>query len=105
MVESATATMKTAVHLVALTVFAIALNGQSQPKDVAGWDKIKWGMTIAEARAAYSIDTQPEKKDDWTVLKLNPTKMAGVEMGVQVSARTGPGKIREITLWSFFGLV
>jgi hypothetical protein len=105
MVESATATMKTAVLLAAYTVFAIALYGQSQPKDVAGWDKIKWGMMIAEARAAYSVDTQPEKKDDWTVLRLNPTKMAGVEMGVQVSARTVTEKITAITLWSYFGLV
>jgi hypothetical protein len=31
--------------------------------------------------------------------------MAGVEMGVQVSARAGTDKITAITLWSYFGLV
>src|SRR5690349_5523012 len=24
-----------------------------QPKDVQGWDKVKWGMSVAEVRTAY----------------------------------------------------
>ncbi len=92
-------------YLVAWVMLSVALHGQSKPKDIAGWDKIRWGMTIAEARAAYSVDTQPEKNGDWTLLKLNPTRLAGVEMGVQVGARAGTEKITAITLWSYFGLV
>ena len=95
---------KRAVHLAAWFAFAVALPGQPQPKDIPGWDKIKWGMTIAEARAAYKLDAQPEKNNDWTLLKLNPVKIGNVEMGVQVGARHGTEKITSVTLWSYFGL-
>lgn len=98
-----------ALRLAALAVLAIAVHGQPAPKDpapqdIAGWDKIKWGMTIAEARAAYGVDTQPESHDNWTLLYLNPVKMSGVEMGVQVGARAAAGKITQVRLWSFFGV-
>lgn len=91
----------------ALALLALALYGQ--PKDVNGWDKIKWGMTIADARSAYHIETRPESKDNWTLLPLNPVKIGNVELGVQVGARLvekapGSGKITSIRLWSFFGL-
>ncbi len=70
----------------------LLLYGQSKPKDVDGWDKIQWGMTMAEARSAYSIDAEPENKDEWTLLELKPVQLAGVEMGVQVGARRERGK-------------
>ena len=38
-----------AVRLGALVALAVALFGQAKPKDVDGWDKIKWGMTIARS--------------------------------------------------------
>ncbi len=94
-----------AVRLVALAALAAALYGQAKPKDVDGWDKIKWGMTIADARSTYHVDSQPENKDSWTLLVLQPVKIAGVEMGVQVGARQGSGKITSVKLWSYFGLV
>jgi hypothetical protein len=90
-------------RLSAVAALAVVLYGQPKPKDVDGWDKIKWGMTIADARSAYGIDTQPESKDNWTLLQLNPVKMGNVELGVQVGARTDNGKITSIRLWSFFG--
>jgi hypothetical protein len=40
-------------------------------------------MTIAEVRE----HSYRESKDNWTLLYLNPVKMGGVEMGVQVGAR------------------
>jgi hypothetical protein len=87
-----------------LIASAVALYGQPKPKDVDGWDKIKWGMTIAQARSAYGIEAQPESKDNWTLLDLKPVKAGGVEMGVQVGARQGSQKISLVRLWSFFGL-
>jgi hypothetical protein len=109
-----------AVRLCALAALAVVLYGQAKPKDSApqdpapqdinGWDKIRWGMTIAEARSAYDIHTDPEGTDNWTLLYLNPVKIGGVEMGVQVGARPGgekaPGseRITLVRLWSFFGL-
>ena len=96
--------MKTTVLSCLLATLAVALHGQTKPKDVDGWDKIKWGMTIAEARSVYDIGAQPRKADAWTLLELNPIKMGDVEMGVQVGARQGTEAISEVTLWSYFGL-
>ena len=89
-------------RLGALAGLALAL--YAQPKDVLGWDKIQWGMTMAQARAAYGVDTQPESQDGWTLLKLNPVKIGGVEMGVQAGAHEGSDKITMVRLWSYFGL-
>src|SRR5579862_2021539 len=91
-----------AVRLGALAALAVVLYGQ--PKDIDGWDKIHWGMTIAEAHAAYGIDAEPENKDGWTLLKLNPVKLGGVEMGVEVGARSSAKGISMVRLWSYFGL-
>ena len=89
-------------RLAALASLAVTLC--AQPKDVDGWDKIKWGMTIAEVRAAYATDAKPESKDDWTLLQLNPVKMGTVEMTVEVGARQSAGKITSVRLWSYFGI-
>jgi hypothetical protein len=92
------------VRLCALIALAVALSGQTRPKDVDGWDKIKWGMTIAQARSAYAVESQPESKDNWTLLDLKPVKVGAIEMGVQLGARQGSQKISLVRLWSFFGL-
>jgi hypothetical protein len=91
-----------AVRAVVLAGLAVLLLGQT--KDVDGWDKIKWGMTIAEARSVYSIQKQPESNDDWTLLTLSPVKIGNVQMGVQIGARHGSEKITSVRLWSYFGL-
>lgn len=87
-----------------LAALSFALYGQAKPQDIHGWDKIRWGMTLSEARSAYGIDAQPEINDDWTLLKLNPVKMGGVELGVQVGVRSGAKGITLVRLWSYFGL-
>ncbi|HEX5227208.1 MAG TPA: hypothetical protein VFW44_05835 [Bryobacteraceae bacterium] len=83
---------------------AVGLCAFAQSSDVHGWDKITWGMTMADARAAYHTEAKPEVKDDWTLLQLKPIKMGGVQLGVQVGAREGSEKIASIRLWSYFGL-
>lgn len=88
----------------AVSLYGQGILKQGRPKDVAGWDKIIWGMTMAEVRAAYNIQTEPEKQDDWTLLQLNPVKTGGVQLGVQVGAREGDAKISSVRLWSHFGL-
>jgi hypothetical protein len=98
-----------AVRLAAFAALAAALYGQPKPRDptpqdIPGWDKIRWGMTIAEIRSAYDVHTEPETKDNWTLLYLNPVKIGGVEMGVQVGARLGGEKVTSVRLWSFFGV-
>jgi len=93
-----------AVRLGALIALSVALSAQPKTKDVDGWDKIKWGMTIAQARFAYAVEAQPESKDNWTLLDLKPVKIGAIEMGVQVGARQGSQKISLVRMWSFFGL-
>jgi hypothetical protein len=93
-----------AVRLVTLAALAVGLYGQPKPEDIDGWDKIKWGMTLAAARSAYAIDAKSASKDNWTLLELNPIKFAGVAMGVQVGAKQGADKIALVRLWSSFGL-
>jgi hypothetical protein len=93
-----------AVRLAALVALAVALSAQPKTQDVDGWDKIKWGMTIVQARSIYAIEAQPENSDDWTLLSLHPVKVSNIEMGVQVGARHGSEKITLVRLWSFFGL-
>jgi hypothetical protein len=93
-----------AVRLGALAALAVVLYGQAKPKDIDGWDKIKWGMTLADARSVYGVDSKPESSDSWTLLNLNPVKVGDIEMGVQAGARHGGEKIVLVRLSSFFGL-
>lgn len=89
----------------ALLGFALAVfGGQATPKDIDGWDKIQWGMTIAQARALYGIEAKPQSDDNWTLLTLKPVRIAGVEMSVQAVAPHASGKISSVRLWSYFGL-
>jgi hypothetical protein len=97
------------VRLAALAALAVVLYGQPKPKDpkpedIAGWDKIKWGMTIAEARSVYGIDSKAESNADWTLLTLNPAKMGDIKLSVQVGARRPGENITLVRLWLYFGL-
>ena len=93
-----------AVRLLLCAAVGLCAYAQSGPKDVNGWDKITWGMTLAQVRAVYHVVAQPETKDEWTLLQLDPVKLGGVQLGVQVGARVGSEKISSIRLWSYFGL-
>lgn len=51
--------MRTVFRLwTSLIVLGIALLGQAPPKDVNGWGKIKWGMTVAQIKALYGAQVQ-----------------------------------------------
>ncbi len=90
------------VRLAALLALAVAL--YSQPKDVQGWDKIRWSMTMAEVGSTYGVEAKPESKDNWTLLDLHPVKMGDVKLGVQVGASQGSDKVTLVRLWSTFGM-
>jgi len=48
------------VSVLALT--GIVLLGQTPPKDVEGWDKIKWGMTAARGAISLQIESAVQRK-------------------------------------------
>jgi hypothetical protein len=88
----------------ALALAGMAWCGPPKPDDVNGWDKINWGMTMAQVRSAYGVEAQPGNQGEWTLLDLPSVKIADVELGVQVGARRPSEKITSVRLWSFFGL-
>lgn len=83
---------------------AACLFAQTKPKDVAGWDKVRWGTTISAVRSGYGVAAQPERKDGWLLLQLPPVKLVGIPMGVQVGAPESSGKIGYVRLWLYFGV-
>jgi hypothetical protein len=95
--------MKTALRSTITVALAVALMGQDKPKDVDGWGKIKWGMTLAEARSAYPVD-ETERNDYWTLLTLVPIKIGDIRMSVSVGAKHGTEKISKVSMWMYFGL-
>jgi hypothetical protein len=95
--------MKTALRSTITVALAVALMGQDKPKDIDGWGTIKWGMTLAEARSAYTVD-KTESNDYWTLLTLEPIKIGDIGMSVSVGAKHGTEKISKVSMWMYFGL-
>ncbi|HUE05480.1 MAG TPA: hypothetical protein VMR62_38410 [Bryobacteraceae bacterium] len=92
--------MKTTLQLgVILALLAGTLDGGGEkPKDVDGWGKIKWGMTLAEARAAYNADAPLDEGGYYTELKLKPIEIGNLEMNVTVWAKRGTDRISVVNL-------
>jgi hypothetical protein len=94
--------MKTAVRLGTLIAFSVALFGQAPPKDVNGWDKIKWGMTVAQARTLYGAQVQESNGDgtstDYTERLVIPSLAIGdAKMKVSISIDTKSKLIKEVS--------
>ncbi len=94
--------MKAALPLCVAGVFAITLLGQTQPRDVDGWGKIHWGMTIAEASQAYVIDRH-EDNEFWSQLIAPPVAIGDIAMRVSFGAKHGSEQISRVRLWMHFG--
>jgi hypothetical protein len=90
--------MKTAIRFGAFIALAFALLGQVPPKDVDGYDKIKWGMTIAEVRSAYDVTAPVQNRS----LPLPPVKINNIEMRAYASTNEGTERISKVALlWGF----
>ena len=79
----------TALRLCVVVALAGTTMGQTKPKDVDGWGKVKWGMPVAEARTAYGNEIRYDVRlhDGLIALRLNDVKLGALEMGalLQVS--------------------
>ena len=82
--------------LVCLLLFSTLALGQS--KDVNGWDKIKWGMTLEQAAAAYNIGNKPERNEYWTLLNLPSITVAGINLKVHCGAKHGTDSITLVAM-------
>jgi hypothetical protein len=87
----------TSFRLCLAALFAVALSGQAQPRDVDGWGKIRWGMTIADASQAYVIDRH-EDNDFWSQLIAQPVTIGDIVMRVSIAAKHGSEQISRVRL-------
>ena len=78
-------------------IFAVTLSGQAQPRDVDGWGKIHWGMTLAEASQAYVIDRH-EDNDYWSQLIAQPVIVGDITMRVSIAAKHGSTQVSRVRL-------
>jgi hypothetical protein len=94
--------------------------GQVPPKDVFGWGKIKWGMTLADVKSAYKLPAStnefPETKaecfhqpmdyclpDRGSHFSMDAVDVGDIHMGVTVEAAYGSTKVANVRLSDFAG--
>jgi hypothetical protein len=95
-------------------------NAQVAPKDVSGWGKIKWGMTMADVKAAYKLSPStresPETKaecfhqpmdyclpDRGAHFEMDPVDVGDIHMGVTVESAYGSPRVNAVRLSDFLG--
>ena len=78
-------------------LFAVALSGQAQPRDIEGWSKIRWGMTMADASQAYVIDRH-EDNDRWSQVIVQPMMIGDITMRVSIGAKHGSEQVSRVRL-------
>ena len=83
-------------------MFAVTLSGQAQPRDIDGWGKIHWGMTIADASQAYVINRH-EDNEFWSQLIAQPVMVGDMTMRVSIAAKHGSDQISRVRLSANFG--
>ena len=95
--------MRSIVALSAVLAGSVLL-GQEKPKDVYGWGKIKWGMTIAQARAAYGTEAQGAEgkgpySGGWVErLVIKNLKVGDIAVDASIASRPGSDRIASVTL-------
>jgi hypothetical protein len=81
----------------------------AQPKDVDGWDKVKWGMTVAQAQAAYGSEARTWKQDYPNSLRpkardyderlfVRGLKIGGMKMVAAIETPIGSERVVEVKL-------
>lgn len=67
-----------------LFILAYGLHAAQKPKDVFGWDKLKWGMTGDEIKAAYGKDIKVHKpREDAREGVYSDLELTGLTIGGQ----------------------
>jgi hypothetical protein len=112
--------MKTGVRLGVFLECAFALLGQAKPNDVYGWDKVKWGMTLAEVRSVYTSRTSEESPGRFAECSdvpvhnclpdrgphidlLDPVEIGDIKMDATVQAGYGSTNVASVQLADLAG--
>lgn len=86
---------------VALTLCSALL---AQPKDVVGWGKIIWGMTVPEVKAAYEGQTedpvakQSAREKFVTRLVIKELMVGDIQMTVKINSLSGSDRMSMVML-------
>jgi hypothetical protein len=87
--------MKIALRLYVALVFASFALAQTAPKDVYGWGKIKWGMTVTQAKAAYGPDLHDlvgtERSSQHSIERLVVDRLPIGDISLRASLYTDAG--------------
>jgi hypothetical protein len=78
--------------LAVLALSVVAFGQILHPKDVDGWGKIKWGMTLPEVRALYAIEKE-ESSQYADFLTIKPVQIGEVPMDTTLIAKHGSNRI------------
>jgi hypothetical protein len=75
--------------LIVLTIALTALGSQttkSTPREVSGWGMLKWGMTLAQAKSAYSgsFEVVPDKESSRPSINIKGVKIGNMPVIVTV---------------------
>jgi hypothetical protein len=82
----------------------ISLSVCAQTKDIDGWGKVKWGMTVEQAKAAYGTeaeDSRVEPGPNFTFIdrvELPNVKIGDLEMKASLQTPKGSDQIKQVTI-------
>lgn len=96
--------MKALLQICVAMTFAGSAMSQTKPKDVDGWGKVKWGMTIRQAKAALGSqaresDDKPDPSAQYVGrLIVDGLKIGTTEMTASVFTPLGSEAIKAVSL-------
>ena len=90
--------------ILAFAVLAVIGFGQTPPKDVYGWGKVRWGMTLAQAKAALGPQAEDSTEESATKAKyperlvIDRVDIGDVRMKASIGVDPSSNRIRQVLL-------
>jgi hypothetical protein len=89
--------------LLAIAAQLAAQSAARPPRDIDGWDQVKWGMTLDQVRQLYPT-AKASANTYWSHLTLPAIQAGEIPLQVAASARRPTTQVTLIALWCYFGL-
>lgn len=87
----------------AAAIAGLSAAAQTRPRDIDGWNEVKWGMTVDQVRELHPGAIQSDTAA-WTHLQLPAIHAGDIPLEVDAGARKPSGRVTLITLWCAYGL-
>jgi hypothetical protein len=94
---------KTAAFVMALLMTFVVV-AAVEPRDVDGWGKIKWGMTVGQVKSAYGSQAErpdgenPDKEKFVEKLIIKKLTVGDIEMKASIASLPGSDRIVRVSL-------